>query len=221
MGQGPEELRAEIERTRQELAADADAIANKVDPRKAVKRKVGGTVDSTRGAAERVKERVMGVAGSASEKASGVGGSARETGSGLTDSASSAVSGVQESASQAVSRASETSTQAVSRVKSSAQGSPLAAGAVAFALGWFAASLVPASEKERTLAGKAVSAVASGEGSGDGSGGGGQAKQALTEIVDNLKEPVAQAAKSVGSTAQEAAKSTATASVETAKKSGS
>lgn len=58
MSDSPEEIRADIERTRQDLGLDVDALADKVSPSKIVDRQVG----KVRGAFTSVRERVMGAA---------------------------------------------------------------------------------------------------------------------------------------------------------------
>jgi type VI protein secretion system component VasK len=61
MGQTAEELRQDIERTRQELTLDVDAISEKVSPGRVVHRRM----EQTRGAVSSMRERVMGSASSA------------------------------------------------------------------------------------------------------------------------------------------------------------
>ena len=56
MSDSPDEIRADIERTRRELGSDVDALADKVSPSKIVDRQV----DKIRGAFGSVRERVMG-----------------------------------------------------------------------------------------------------------------------------------------------------------------
>ncbi|CAI9390262.1 DUF3618 domain-containing protein [Microbacterium sp. T2.11-28] len=58
MTDSPDEIRAEIERTRRELGSDVDALADKVSPSKAVDRQMA----KVRGAFGSVRERVMGAA---------------------------------------------------------------------------------------------------------------------------------------------------------------
>ena len=58
MSDSPDEIRANIERTRSELGSDVDALADKVNPSKIVDRQV----DRVRGAFGSVRERIMGAA---------------------------------------------------------------------------------------------------------------------------------------------------------------
>jgi len=69
MSDSPDEIRADIERTRQELGSDVDALADKVSPSKIVDRQV----DKVRGAFGSVRERVMGAADDAGSSLSDAG----------------------------------------------------------------------------------------------------------------------------------------------------
>ncbi|MEV7608477.1 DUF3618 domain-containing protein [Microbacterium sp. NPDC089320] len=69
MSDSPEEIRADIERTRQDLGLDVDALADKVSPSKIVDRQVG----KVRGAFTSVRERVMGAADDAGSSLSDAG----------------------------------------------------------------------------------------------------------------------------------------------------
>ena len=61
MGQSAQQVRADIERTREDLGQDLDAIGDKISPRQAVRRRT----DRVRGTLTDMKERVMGSAESA------------------------------------------------------------------------------------------------------------------------------------------------------------
>jgi cell division septum initiation protein DivIVA len=61
MSDNPEQLRAEIERTRQNLSIDVDAVADKVTPAKVAQRQT----DKVRGAFSNVKDSVLGTASDA------------------------------------------------------------------------------------------------------------------------------------------------------------
>jgi gas vesicle protein len=69
MSDSPDEIRADIERTRQELGSDVDALADKVSPSKIVDRQV----DKVRGAFGSVRDRVMGAADDAGSSLSDAG----------------------------------------------------------------------------------------------------------------------------------------------------
>jgi vacuolar-type H+-ATPase subunit H len=89
---------------------------------------------------------------------------------------------------------------AVSGVASRAEGSPLAAGLVAFGAGLVIASLIPASDKEAQLAEQAVDAAKEhGQPVVD------QARSVGQEIGGNLKESATEAASELKSSAQDSA----------------
>lgn len=74
MSDSPDEIRADIERTRQDLGMDVDALADKVSPSKMVDRQV----DKVRGAFTSVRERVMGAAEDAGSSLSDAGSHAED-----------------------------------------------------------------------------------------------------------------------------------------------
>jgi len=189
VGEESDQLRREIEQTRRELGTDVDALGEKVSPRRVMERRVDRTKDAIGG----VKERIMGTTSDASSSA---GGAISGAASSVQDRMSGAASGVQHAASSV----GDTATDTAYRARRQAQGNPLAAGLVAFGLGWLVSSLLPPSEKERQLAHQvkdqaqpAVQAV------------GQQAGQALSEMKDNLQQPAQEAVESVKQTASDAA----------------
>jgi gas vesicle protein len=182
VGEESEQLRREIDRTRAELGTDVDALTEKVTP----SRVVGRRVDKTKDAIGGLKEKVMGGTSDATSSAG--------------DTLSGAASSVQGGVHSAASTVGDTASTAAVKTKQAAKGNPLAAGVVAFGLGWLVSSLLPASDKERQLAHQvkdqaqpAVQAV------------GQQAGQVLSEVKDNLQEPAQQAVQSVKETATDAA----------------
>lgn len=138
----PDEIRADIERTRAALSNDVDELAETVKPKNVAQRQV----DKVKEAASNVKERVMGsndddYSGSAVGTGAG-GASAKEAVADRAYAARDTVSGKASEARGAVSRA-------PTAVKQKAQGNPLAAGVIAFGLGMLVSSLIPSTEKER------------------------------------------------------------------------
>lgn len=125
MGATPDQLKADIERTRGELTADVDALAEKVSPSQIARRRTEGMKQR----AASVKERVMGHA---------------------DDLASTTRSGMS-SAGSTASSATDTLGQAPTMVRQQTQGNPLAAGLIAFGAGLLAATLFPGTEQERRL----------------------------------------------------------------------
>ncbi len=101
MGQTPDEIRAEIERTRAELTSDVDLLAEKVSPARVVERKVEATKSSLTGIREKVmgsddssSGQTSGISGAASGAASGIAGRVSDVASTLTGKASGTASGV-------------------------------------------------------------------------------------------------------------------------------
>lgn len=174
MSTDPDQLRRDIERTQRHLGADVDALTEKVTPSRIVDRRV----NRARRSLTSMKGRVMGTASDA------------------TNQVSSTASTVADKASSAVSSAGEAVGDAPRAVRRQTQGNPLAAGLIAFGVGWLTASLLPPSRKEQQLAEQAkdlaqehvVPAVG----------------EAAEQLRDDLREPVEQAVDSVRSTAQDA-----------------
>jgi hypothetical protein len=138
----PDEIRADIERTRAALSNDVDELAETVKPKNVAQRQV----DKVKEAASNVKERVMGsndadYSGSAVDSGAS-GTSAKEA---VADKAYAARDTVTEKASEARGAVS----RAPMAVKQRAQGNPLAAGVIAFGLGMLVSSMIPSTEKER------------------------------------------------------------------------
>jgi ElaB/YqjD/DUF883 family membrane-anchored ribosome-binding protein len=185
----PDVIRRQIEDTRRELSYDVDALNEKVNPARVVDRRV----TAAKGRITNLKEKVMGSAqdttsqahGMASDAAGAVQGAASNAADSVSSAASSAVGAVQ---------------QAPDQVIRQTQGNPMAAGLIAFGVGWLVSSLLPASEKEKQLAQQAETAVKEHKDMLLE-----PAKQAAQEIGDQLKPAAQDAMESVKSTAQDAA----------------
>jgi len=134
MGATPDQVRADIERTRTELGQDVDHLVDRTSPRRITRRRMQRARYALRGA----RERVMGVPSTASESAQQAGHNVRET-------AGQAAEAVRHTAGQAADVA-QSAPQAVRR---QTQGNPLAAGVIAFGGGLLMAALLPTSEPER------------------------------------------------------------------------
>jgi len=173
----PDEIRADIERTRAALSDNVDDLAESVKPKNVAGRQVGKVKE----AASNIKERVM---GSDDDDYSG---SAVGT---VGDKASSAKDTVSEKASDAR----DAVRQAPSRMKRRAQGNPLAAGMIAFGLGMLVSSLIPSTEKER----EAVSQLQDNlEPVKE------KAAEVAQDMAESLKPAAQEAAESLKTTAQE------------------
>ena len=135
--QSPEEIRAEIERTRANLSNDVNALATEANPKTIAKRKVDDVKESAIGLKDRIMGSAADVAETASDKVSALGGAAGDRASVAGDRASAVGDAV---------------TGAPATAKRKAQGNPLAAGLVAFGLGFLVSGLIPASEREKEAA---------------------------------------------------------------------
>jgi len=177
MTNNPEDIKRDIESTRAELSRDVDLLSEKVSPARVIERRVDRAKDAVGG----VKDKVMGAASSDSSSGGGL-------------------SAAQDKVSSAASSVTDTATSAPAVARSQTRGNPLAAGLIAFGVGWLASSLVPASQKEQDVAGAMKDKVSEHSDA---------IKQPLgdvaSELKDNLRDPVQHAAESVKSTAQDAA----------------
>lgn len=140
--QDPEEIRAEIERTRAHLSNNVDQIGRTVSPSNVVQRQK----DKARGAISDLKDRVMG-----SDDDDRYYGSTYRTGDD-----ESRLAGAQQrlhEAGDSLATARDQAGQAISNapqnIRRQAQGNPFAAGLVAFGVGALAASLIPSSQREQ------------------------------------------------------------------------
>lgn len=190
----PDEIRAEIERTRAELSANVDTLTDTANPKHIASRQV----DKVKGAAIGVKERIMGSpddpndGGTVGDAAGALQGRASDAKGALQDRASDAKGALQDRASAVGDAVSDAPTQ----LKQKAKGNPLAAGLIAFGAGMLISSLIPSSQKERdAVSGLQENVVEPLKE---------KATDAAKEIAGNLKEPAQQAAESVKATATDA-----------------
>jgi gas vesicle protein len=124
MGQSPEELRRDIERTREDLGDHLDALGDRVSPGRIIERRRNRLRDGLTSARERVF-------GHADE------GPAPATGGGVGDR---------------VSEVGDTVKQAPELARQQAQGNPMLAGVLAFGAGFAAAAVFPGTATEGELA---------------------------------------------------------------------
>jgi hypothetical protein len=185
----PDVIRRQIEDTRRELSYDVDALNEKVNPARVVDRRVS----AAKGRMTNLKEKVM---GSAHDTTSSAHGMASNAAGSMQGAASNAAGTVQDAASSAA----EAVQNAPDAVVRQTQGNPMAAGLIAFGVGWLVSSLLPASEKEKQLAQQAESAVREHKDALLE-----PAKQAAQEIGEQLKPAAQDAVESVKATAQDAA----------------
>ncbi|MCW2579092.1 MAG: uncharacterized protein JWR82_693 [Blastococcus sp.] len=189
----PDVIRRQIEDTRRELSYDVDALNEKVNPARVMDRRV----TAAKGKMTNLKEKVMGSAHDTTANAHGMASNAAGSVQGAASSAAGSVQGAASSAVGAVQGAPDT-------IVRQTQGNPLAAGLIAFGVGWLVSSLLPASQKEQQLAQQAETAFRENKDALLE-----PAKQAAQDIGDQLKPAAQQAVDSVKSTAQGAASAVA------------
>ncbi|MGE5763021.1 MAG: DUF3618 domain-containing protein, partial [Mycobacterium leprae] len=130
MGKDPDTIRRAIEETRSELGRDLDTLTDKVNPARVVERRVGRAKSAVGG----LRDRVM--------------GSASEATSTVSSTVGSTVSEASARVSDATSRLGDTASAAPDVVRERTEGNPLAAGLIAFGVGWLASTVLPASRPE-------------------------------------------------------------------------
>ncbi|HEX2772969.1 MAG TPA: DUF3618 domain-containing protein [Micromonosporaceae bacterium] len=162
----PAQIRRDIDNTRGELSSDVNALTNKVNPRRAV----GQRANRARDALSTVKDKVMGTATQAGQagKAKPQAGKAKAAAQGSPGE----------------------------MTRKRTEGSPLAAGAIAFGVGVLVSSLLPPTQREQQVAGQAKGKAAQRSGQVKQ-----KAKEAATDVGHDMKQPAKQAAASVASTA--------------------
>jgi len=182
VGQDAEELRREIEGTRAEMSNTLDAIGDRVSPGRVIERKK----NRMKNAVQSVSGKVM---GAASDKTAHL----SQTASGSKDHLTQAVSSGKDHLSQAASSGMESIHGLPDTARNRAQGSPMAAGAVAFGIGFLAAAIFPPSQKEEQAVGSLLDSDAIGgvQGLQEKAAGLGQ------ELKEHLQEPAMQAVDSV------------------------
>src|SRR5688572_12297000 len=185
----PDVIRRQIEDTRRELSYDVDALNEKVNPARVMDRRV----TAAKGRMTNLKEKVMGSAHDTRSQAQGLASNAAGS---VQGTASNVAGSVQGAASSAV----DTVQQAPDTIVRQTQGNPLAAGMIAFGVGWLVSSLLPATQKEQQLAQQAESAVREHKDALLE-----PAKQAAQEMGEQLKPAAQEAMESVKATAQDAA----------------
>jgi gas vesicle protein len=195
----PDEIRADIERTRAELSDNVDALADTANPKNIARRQAGRVKGAARGA----KEYIMGSPDDPDD--SGRVGDARyavqDKAAAVTDKASEAKYALQEKASDAkyavqdkASAVGDAVSSAPAQVKQRARGNPLAAGLIAFGAGLLVSGLIPSSEKEQQAASRLQEKAEPLKE---------KATEAAREVAENLREPAQEAVQSVKETATE------------------
>ena len=200
----PDVIRRQIEDTRRELSYDVDALNEKVNPARVMDRRV----TAAKGRMTNIKEKVMGSAHDTTANAQGMASNAAGSVQGVASNAAGSVQGAASSAASSVQGAASSAASAVQgapdTIVRQTQGNPLAAGLIAFGVGWLVSSLLPATQREQQLAQQAETALRENKDALLE-----PAKQAAQDIGDQLKPAAQQAVESVKSTAQDAASTVA------------
>lgn len=123
--QTPEEIRAEIEHTRNRLSSDVEAVAEKVNPESAVQRQK----DKARNKFQDLREQVMGA----------------------SDSAHNTADELRYEATDRAAQAKDALNQAPGLAKAKTRGNPFAAGLIAVGAGWLIGSMLPSTQREQQL----------------------------------------------------------------------
>lgn len=168
----PNRIRDDIETTRSELSANVDALADKVSPGRIVERQK----NKVRGVVQDVKDSVFGREDDPYDE-------------GMLQSAGHAV----QDAGEAIQ---DTAQRVPHQIRSGTRGNPMLAGAIAFGVGFLAASVFPSSRAERD----AVRTVADNRQVREVTE---QVKSSAREMGDHLKEPAREAAEEVRHTAED------------------
>ncbi len=181
MGQAAEErMTTEIDRTRQSLSRDVDALYDKVSPSRVVQRRKSAVQSRM----SSVKDSVMGNAHGAAH--------------GTADSVQGAAQSVQ-----------DTAGSALHAVERRAEGAPLAAGLVAFGAGMIAAALVPASAKEAEVAGRLTDTVKDSPVLDEAKAAGREIGESLKDSAAEAAQEVKQSAQGAAEHVQEEGRSSA------------
>jgi ElaB/YqjD/DUF883 family membrane-anchored ribosome-binding protein len=188
----PDEIRADIERTRAALSDNVDDLAESVKPKNVAGRQVGKVKE----AASNLKDRVMGP--DDDDYSSSAVGTVGDKASSAKDAVADRAYAVKDTVSEGASEARDAVRQAPRRMKRRAQGNPLAAGMIAFGLGMLVSSLIPSTEKER----EAVSQLQENlEPVKE------KASEVAQDMAENLRQPAQEAAESVKAASTEGVES--------------
>lgn len=142
--QDPEELRAEIERTRLSISNNVDELSDTLRPGNVVRRQT----DKAKNAFGNLTERVM---GSDDDPATSSGPSLSQRRDDLSASVAERRHELGETVAERRQEVTTAVSEAPTAVRQRTQGNPLAAGLIAFGVGWLASSLLPSTRAERDL----------------------------------------------------------------------
>ena len=178
----PEVLRAEIARTRAELSDNVDTLTETANPKNIADRQVNKVKSAARG----VREHLMGAPDDPADT-----GTPGDRAGAVKDRASGALGSVQDGASGAV----DTITDAPRQMQRTTRGNPLAAGLIAFGVGYLISGAIPATQKEQQAASRLQDKVAPLTD---------KVREAASDAADRLREPAQEAVASIKDTASDA-----------------
>ncbi|OYN90680.1 DUF3618 domain-containing protein [Parenemella sanctibonifatiensis] len=130
----PDQIRADIARTRANLSGDVDALTDTANPKNIARRET-----------DKLKDRASGLV----DKVMGSGSDTADTAADKGRQAQAAISGAAHDVGDAVA-------SAPAAAKARTQGSPLVAGLIAFGVGLLVAGVIPTSQKEQRAAAELV-----------------------------------------------------------------
>jgi len=196
MGQDPEQIRDEIEQTRQEMGETVGAIGYKTDVKSRTREKVSDTKDKITGKAADVKDRVTGSATDVKDRVTGSAADVKDrvTPSSGGSSGPSALSTATDKLQSATPDADEVKRKA-RRAASIAQENPLGLAVGSIALGFLAGALIPTTEVENEKIGPIADQIKE------------EAKSTGHEVVERGKA-VAQQAQEAAQSAMQAGQDT-------------
>jgi len=211
-----EELKREIDDTRDNLGVTLDAIGDRVSPGRIAERRVNRVRQTT----GRLREKVMGTHGTSApsygssygtygyeaegSSGPGLGEKARNVGGTVTGTVSDTASSVTDRVGTMAGSVTGTVQDAPQMLTQSTQGNPLLAGALAFGLGAFVASLLPSTEAEQSVAGSIAEPLKS-QAQEMGKEVASTAKDTAQDAMESTKQVVADAKDEVSSEAAGAA----------------
>lgn len=172
----PDQIERDASTSRDALAKDVSRLTDKVSPSSFLQRRKA-KLQETSGS---LKDKVMGSSDSPGAAAKDRAGSAVSSVKDVTDSLGTKVS-------DAVS---------ADAITQQTQGNPIAAGLIAFGVGWLLSSLVPVTAAEQNAAEKVEDAV------------GEPLKQSAQDMADTMQQPLKESVEAVRSSAVEATNTT-------------
>jgi hypothetical protein len=177
----PDQIERDVTTTRDSLSTNVARLNDRVSPSKFVGRRTGKIKDS----AASIKDRLMGSSDSAGEA--------------TTDKMSGALSNVSDATEGIAAKVSDAAGGAPDALRNQTQGNPIAAGLIAFGVGWLLSSLVPATQVEQNAAQQVE----------DNAGGVIEPlKESAQEVAGNLQQPLKDSADQLKQTATDAADKT-------------